>query len=396
MPTKRGTPKHRPAQPAPGGADERAKVIAVSFSVLIFLGLCYLLEGVLTSLFLAFIVAYVFDPVVDFIESRQVIFPALRVPRIAAVAILITSVFLIGFGFMVYTIPKTVGGAKQVATALKREYPLYQKQLEGFVGEYGQVALVALLKGEEEQKPAAATEPVEGPLGLAMHLKGYIPGALQYLLDVVKKLFYSTFGLVGTMANLLTFTFVSIYLLKDYDRIVEELKTLIPPSRRDKVLELMVRVDDNLRGFLRGQLTVSLILGLFYSLGLTVVGVPMAFLVGFLGGIGNMIPYLGTILGIALAMSLTALEHAGEFWPFAFVGIIFATGQFLDSTVLAPRIVGSKVGLHPVVMILSVLIWGQLLGFLGLLMAVPATSAAMVFGAEAVRQYKEYISEIRD
>ncbi|MFN3467717.1 MAG: AI-2E family transporter, partial [Candidatus Brocadiales bacterium] len=332
--------------------------------------------GVLTSLFLAFIVAYVFDPVVDFIESRQVVLPALRVPRIAAVAILITTVFLIGFGFIAYTIPKTVSGAKQVATALKREYPLYQKQLEGFVGEYGQVALAALLKGEEEQKPATTTEPIEGPLGLAVHLKGYIPEALQYLLGVVKKLFYSTFGLVGTLVNLLTFTFVSIYLLKDYDRIVEELKTLIPPSRRDRVLELMARVDNNLRGFLRGQMTVALILGLFYGLGLSLVGIPMAFLVGFLAGIGNMVPLLGTITGIVLSMSLTALEHGGEFWPFASVGIIFATGQFLESTVLTPKIVGSRVGLHPVVMILSVLIWSQLLGFLGLLMAIPATSAA--------------------
>jgi predicted PurR-regulated permease PerM len=404
MPTRKDTPKYHHTQSPLGGGP---KAVVLSLSLVAFLGLCYLLKGILTSLFLAFTVAYIFDPVVDFIESRQVILPTLRVPRAMAVAILITSAFLLGLGFMAYAIPRTVNSAKQVASALEKKYPHYKKQLEGLVGEYGQVALLALLEGKEKQREVPVTKEglpsdlkEEGPppspllkkvlpLGMVAHLRQYAPEALQYMLNVIKNLFYSTFGLVGTMANLLTFTFVSIYLLKDYDHVVNEVKALIPPSRKDKVLELMARVDTNLRGFLRGQMTVALILGLFYGLALSLVGVPMAFFVGFLAGIGNMVPLLGTIMGLLLAMTLTALEHGGEFWPFAFVGIIFAIGQFLDGTILTPRIVGSKVGLHPVVIILSVLIWGQLLGLLGLLMAVPATSAAMVFVGEALREYKE-------
>ncbi len=403
----KGKKGSHPRKPTPGAW---LKPAIVSFSLIVFLGLCYLLKGILTSLFLAFIVAYIFDPVVDFIENRQVIFPTLRVPRIAAVAILVISVFLVGLGLMAYAVPKTVSGARQVASALKREYPHYQKQLEEFIGDYGQVAMLALLKEEEEQKTALTTEEMASqpttpttqlkdslkgtePLSVAVQLKEYIPGALRYLFNAIKRLFYSTFGLVGTLANLLTFAFVSVYLLKDYDHIVKELKNLVPPSRKDRLLELMAEVDCNLRGFLRGQMTVAMILGLFYSFGLSLVGIPMAFLVGFLAGLGNMVPLLGTIVGIILAMALTALEHAGEFWPFAFVGIIFATGQFLDGTVLTPRIVGSRVGLHPVIIILSVLIWGQLLGFLGLLMAIPATSCAMVFMGEAVREYKERIGQ---
>jgi predicted PurR-regulated permease PerM len=386
MPKRKDTPESRHARPAPGGAGRWGKTVAVSLFVVAFFGLCYFLKGILTSLLLAFIVAYVFDPVVDFIESRQMMFPTLQVPRGVAVMLLITSVLLLGSGFMAYTIPKTVSGAKEVADKLRQRYPHYQKQLEGFIGEYGQVALIALLKGEEEQK---AEEGETRRLGIAMSLKEYAPRAFQYLFSAIKQLFYSTFGLLGTIANILTFAFVSIYLLKDYDRILGELKNLVPPSRKDKVLELMGRVDDNLRGFLRGQMTVAIILGLFYGLGLSLIGVPMAFLVGFLGGIGNMVPLLGTIVGLILAMALTALEHAREFWPFAFVGILFAAGQFLDGVVLTPRIVGGRVGLHPVVIILSVLIWGQLLGFLGLLMAVPFTSAAMVFIGEAVSEYKE-------
>lgn len=396
MPTKKDIPKLGRAVTPSGGAGGWVRIIAVSLSLVAFFALCYLLKGILTSLFLAFTVAYIFDPVVDFIESRQVILPNLRVPRGMAVAILIVCIMLIGSGFMSYAIPKTIDSGKRVARVLKLQYPHYQKQLESFLSEYGPPELAAFLKEEKPKATPVAEEGVPttlkketGPLGIVMYLKEYAPGTLQYMFDIIKKFFYSTFGLVGTIANLFTFTFVSIYLLKDYDRIVTELKTFIPPSRKERVLELMSKVDNNLRAFLRGQLSVSMILGFLYSIGLSIVGVPLAFLVGFLAGIGNMVPLLGTFIGIVLAMSLTALEP--KFWSFAFVGITFAVGQFLDSTVLTPNIVGGRVGLHPVVIILSVLIWSQLLGFLGMLMAIPFTTAAMVFIGEALKEYKERI-----
>ncbi len=406
MRTEKEKPIHNASKPTPGGW---VKVVIIFFSMIAFLGLCYLLKGILTSLLLAFTVAYIFDPVVDFIESRSIVFPTIRIHRTIAVVILLISVFILGSLFMAYAIPKTISGAVQVARALKREYPHYQKGLEELLKEYGQVALLSILRGEEPQAFPTVTEvgvppeqkeerafpylPGQPFGGLAVQLKGYIPSVLQYLFNAIKNLFYSTFGLVGTMANFFTFTFVSIYLLKDYDRILSEAKALIPPSRKDRVLELMGKVDNTLRGFLRGQMTVAIILGFFYSAGLSLIGVPMAFFVGFLAGIGNMIPLLGTTVGIILAMSLVALEHPGGLGPFALVGITFALGQFLEGTVLTPRILGSRVGLHPVAIILSVLIWGQILGFLGLLMAVPTTSALMVFVGEALKRYKESIAQ---
>ncbi|HHT9119195.1 MAG TPA: AI-2E family transporter [Candidatus Hypogeohydataceae bacterium YC41] len=393
MQEEKDIPEYSPPRSPSSGS---IRLIVIFLSIVIFFLLAYLLKGILTSLLLAFTVAYIFDPVVDFIESRQVILPNLRVPRGMAVAILIIYILIVGSVFLSYTIPKTVESAKRVARVLGREYPHYQKQIESFLGEYGPPELAAFFKTDEvapgnDLGVTTTLKKETGPLDIVMHLKEYFPGAAQYMFDIIKKFFYSTFGLVGTMANLFTFTLVSIYLLKDYDRIIKELKTLIPSSRKDRALELIAKVDNNLRAFLRGQLTVSMVLGLFYSVGLSLVGVPMAFLVGFLAGIGNMVPLLGTFIGIVLAMSLTALEHAGELWPFAFVGITFAIGQFLDSTVLTPNIVGSRVGLHPVVIILSVLIWSQLLGFLGMLMAIPFTTAAMVFLGEAIGKYKESI-----
>lgn len=392
MDTEKGVSEYRPS-PDTGRGHVRA--IAISIAVLVFLGLCYFIKGILTSLLLAFMLAYIFNPAVDFIESRRKPFPRLRVPRAGAIAIILTLVLFIGLGFLALTIPKTVSGARHVARMVKHHYPHYQKQLIEYLGEYGKYFPIDALKEEAEKKAPPGTEGGVEPIDLAVQFKEYIPVAVQYTFNIIKKLFYSTLGLMGTVADILIFAFVSIYLLKDYHRIIKELKALIPPSRRDKVLELMAGVDNALRGFLRGQLTVSMILGLYYSIGLTILGVPMSFLVGFVGGIGNMVPYLGTLTGITLAMILTALEHSEDIWRFAVVGVIFAGGQAMEILLLTPRIVGRSVGLPPVVIILSALVWGQLLGLLGLLIAIPATSAAVVFGAEAVRQYKEYITEIR-
>ena len=392
MNTENATPEHHP-QRAPRSS--HAKAIAIAIAVLVFLGLCYFIKGTLTSLLLAFMLAYIFNPAVDFIESRRKPFPRLRVPRAGAIAIILTLVLFIGLGFLALTVPKTVSGARHVVRTVKQHYPHYQKQLIEYLGEYGKYFPIDALKEEAEKKvPPGAEEGVE-PIDLAVQFKEYMPLAIRYTFNTIKKLFYGTLGLVGTVADVLIFAFVSVYLLKDYHRIIKELKALIPPSRRDKVLELMAGVDNALRGFLRGQLTVSMILGLYYSIGLTILGVPMSFLVGFVGGIGNMVPYLGTLMGITLAMILTALEHPEDIWRFAVVGVIFAGGQAMEITLLTPRIVGRSVGLPPVVIILSALVWGQLLGLLGLLIAIPATSAAVVFGAEAVKEYKEYITEIK-
>ncbi|HHT9154612.1 MAG: AI-2E family transporter [Planctomycetes bacterium] len=392
MNTENTTPEHHPHQ---GPGSSGTKAIALSVSVLVFLGLCYFIKGTLTSLLLAFMLAYIFNPAVDFIESRRKPFPRLRVPRAGAIAIILTLVLFIGLGFLALTIPKTVSGARHVARTAKQHYPRYQKQLIEYLGEYGKYFPIDALKEEAEKKAPPGTEEGVEPIDLVVQFKEYIPVAVRYTFNTIKKLFYSTLGLMGTVADVLIFAFVSVYLLKDYHRIIKELKALIPPSRRDKVLELMAGVDNALRGFLRGQLTVSMILGLYYSIGLTILGVPMSFLVGFVGGIGNMVPYLGTLTGVTLAMILTALEHPEDVWRFAVVGVIFAGGQAMEILLLTPRIVGRSVGLPPVVIILSALVWGQLLGLLGLLIAIPATSAAVVFGAEAVRQYKEYITEIR-
>ncbi len=388
------------------------KTLTIVVSIVIFLGICYFLRGVLISLLLAFTVAYIFDPVVDFIEHRA-LFPSNKhIPRSAAVAILITTVILIGGGILTYAIPKTIVGGRQVAVSLMVKYPDYQKWVEGLIEKYGQTAVTALLKpqlegeketiqaevslakgdGTQEATEKNVVEKARPALGKELldaipELKKYIPQVTGFIFGVIISIFYSTFGFVGMLTNFLIFSVVSVYLLKDFNPIITRIRELIPLPRRQRVVEITSKVDENLRGFFRGQITVCMILSLIYSIGLTVAGVPLAFLIGFIGGLGNIVPYMGTITGITLAMILSLIQYHDLRHPI-YIVIVFAIGQILDGILLTPKIVGGRLGLSPVAIIISIIIWSQLLGFLGLLLAVPITSVAKVFIDEFFARYK--------
>ena len=132
----------------------------------------------------------------------------------------------------------------------------------------------------------------------------------------------------------------------------------------------MKEIDDVLAAFLRGQLTVMLCLAVFYSLGLWLVGIELAFIVGFISGLVSFIPYLGIIVGLLLSL-LAFVIQMGDFSQLVAIGIVFLLGQLLEGTVLSPILVGERVGLHPVVVILAVMAGGLLFGFFGVLAAMP-------------------------
>ncbi|HHT9125131.1 MAG TPA: AI-2E family transporter [Candidatus Brocadiia bacterium] len=375
------------------------KTLTIVVSIGMFLAICYFLKGVLISLLLAFTVAYIFDPVVDFIEHRKLFLSNKHIPRSAAIAVLITTMTLIGGGILTYAIPKTISGGRQVVVALRVKYPDYQKWVEGLIEKYGQTAITAILKpqleGESEFGVRSSESKVEKEhpelkrdlLEAIPDLKKYAPHVIGFVFGAIKRVFYSTFGFIGMLTNFIIFSVVSIYLLKDFDPIKTRIRELIPLTRRQRVVETVSKVDDNLRGFFRGQITVCMILSLIYSIGLTIAGVPLAFLIGFIGGIGNIVPYLGTIAGITLGMLLSLIQHH-DLRHLIYVVMVFGIGQLLDGTLLTPKIVGGRLGLSPVVIIVSILIWSQLLGFLGLLLAVPITSVAKVFIDELIAKYK--------
>ena len=382
------------------------RAFAVFCALALFFTLCYFLKGILISLFLAFTIAYIFDPLVNFISNRRLLFSKKYVPRGLAIAILLTLVFLVMGGLLTYTIPKTVSGIQRVGTALKNQYPKYQEKVEKIIEEYSDTEFGTFLKSrlgvqtiketeikdkkEQGVKEATTKESSDVKYGIQeplFKLKKYVPQALNFVLGIVKNIFYSTFGFFGIVMNVVVFGVVMVYLLKDFDIIISKGKELLPVSKKEKISDIVSRIDENLKAFFRGQITVCIILSVIYGIGLTIIGVPMSYLLALVGGFGNIIPYIGIMLGLIPALILAFIQFQ-DITHLLLVGLVFSIGQFLEGTVITPKIVGTKLGLNPVAIILAILICGQVLGFLGLLLAVPIASVVKVLIDEGIVKYK--------
>lgn len=169
------------------------------------------------------------------------------------------------------------------------------------------------------------------------------------------------------------------YFLRDFDRMTERSLLLVPPRHRTQVLTRMRAIDEVLAAFVRGQLTVALILGVIYAVGLTLSGVKLGLAIGLAAGVASLIPYVGAAFGAALAVVAVVVDwHDGSGWVAAGAAITFVVGQVLEGNVITPRIVGEKVGLPPVIVMLAVLAFGELLGFSGVVLAVPLAALLKV------------------
>jgi len=327
----------------------------------------YVLRQILIPLMLAFIVAYIFDPLVDFFEKR-------KIPRTITIAALLVLILAGIAGVLLVIIPSLVRQSVDLVHYLQESYPGIRKNLEEHIARFSGTGLAERLSANLET--------------VLDSLKNRAPQMLESAQSVLAGLVTGTLGVVGAIINFILFAVVSVYLLKDFDRITTAVKSLIPPARTEYLLGVMRKIDINLRSFFRGQLIVCTILAVIYGVGLTIVGVPFALLIAIAGGYGQIVPYLGTAIGIVPAAVLALLKY-GDIWhPLAAIAV-FAVGQSLEGFIITPKIVGDKVGLHPVVIILAILIFGKLLGFLGVLFAVPLAAILKVMLGEVIARYKQ-------
>jgi predicted PurR-regulated permease PerM len=192
--------------------------------------------------------------------------------------------------------------------------------------------------------------------------------------------------LVQWLGNLILIPVLTFYLLRDWDILVARFRELLPRRYAKTFIEMSLECDDMLAGFMRGQLMVMFSLAVIYTLGLSLIGLELALLLGVIAGLVSFVPYLGLIVGILLA-GLAAFFQFGEWLPVLQVAIVFAVAQAIEGMVLTPRFVGERIGLHPVAVIFAVLAGGQLFGFTGVLLALPAAAVAMVLLRHAHQRY---------
>lgn len=182
---------------------------------------------------------------------------------------------------------------------------------------------------------------------------------------------------------------VAFYLLYDWDRMVAQIDDMLPRDHAPVVRRLASDIDRTLASFIRGMGTVCLILGTYYAVALMLVGLQFGLVVGAFAGLITFIPYVGALLGGALAIGLALFQFWGDWVAIGLVAGIFVLGQVIEGNVLTPNLVGSSVGLHPVWLIFALSVFGSLFGFVGMLVAVPVAAAIGVLMRFAIAQYKD-------
>ena len=205
----------------------------------------------------------------------------------------------------------------------------------------------------------------------------------------LKSLWSGGQALISILSLVVVTPVVAFYLLYDWNRMVSTVDRWIPLQHRDTVRGLAHQMDEAIAGFMRGQTAVCLILGSFYAVALTLVGLSFGLLIGLLAGIITFIPYVGSMAGLVLSVGVAIAQFWPEYTPILIVLGIFFVGQFLEGYVLSPKLVGESIGLHPVWLMFALFAFGYLLGFVGLLIAVPLAAVTGVLARFALRRYLE-------
>ncbi|MCB2129481.1 MAG: AI-2E family transporter [Rhodobacteraceae bacterium] len=205
--------------------------------------------------------------------------------------------------------------------------------------------------------------------------------------ELAQGLLSSALSVLNALLFIVVVPVVAFYLLLDWDTMIARIDALLPRDHSGTIRAIARDIDRVLAGFVRGQVSVCLILGTFYASTLMLAGLDFGLIVGAIAGLITFIPYIGALIGGALAIGLALFQFWGEWASIALVAGIFAVGQFLEGNIITPRLVGKSVGLHPVWLLFALSAFGTVFGFVGMLVAVPVAAAIGVIARFVIAQY---------
>lgn len=322
--------------------------------------LFYLLAPVLTPFVASALLAYMGDPLADRLQK-------LKLPRTVAVVL----VFLITFLVLALLILLVGPLIKTQVGALFQALPDIARKVE-------QVWLPTITGWLNFD----AVEDV----GVGAFLSRYSDMVGSWSGKILLSVSKSGGALAAAVLSLFLIPILTFYLLRDWDAILLHVSALVPESQRETIFMLAHETDEVLSAFLRGQILVMAALATIYSIGLGLVGLKFAIAIGVVSGLVSFVPYLGFVFGIGLAGLTVALEP-NPLWQLIGVVATFSIAQFIEGSVLTPKLVGDRIGLHPVLIIFAVAAGGQLFGFFGILLALPAAAVLSVLVRFAFDRY---------
>ena len=326
-----------------------------------FIWLLYALGDVLTSFIVAAVLAYVLNPLVEWLQLK-------RIRRAPASMIIMALALLILLSLVLIIVPMLLNQFNNLAERLPQIVGFVQNKLLPWLnsvsGDYIQIdqeSIIAWLQSHTDE--------------LSNTLKEWIPTLMRQSGNVI-----------SGVSNLVLLPLLLYYFLLDWKRWSSGISKLVPRRFIETYTRISGNMDEVLGEFLRGQLMVMMIMGLVYGLGLMLVGLDSGFAIGMIAGILVFIPYLGAFTGLLLA-TVAALLQYGSWQGLLMVWAVFGVGQFLESFFITPKIVGDQIGLSPFWVIFSLMAFGQLMGFVGMLAGLPLAAVTLVLLREGASAY---------
>ncbi|MGG7567215.1 AI-2E family transporter [Rhodovulum sp. DZ06] len=334
---------------------EQVRWWSVGFAV--FIAFLWVFSNVLTPFLAGAAMAYFLDPLADRLEAKGL-------SRALATVIISTVAFGGVSALLIMIVPEAFAQLRDLIEAL----PGYAQAVREFVFErYPHLF-------EEGSAFDTAAQAIKENIS-------------QWSSTLLERAWSSGLAIIDFLSLLVITPVVAFYLLLDWDHLVARVDQWAPRDHLPVVRKLARDIDSVLAGFVRGQLSVCAILGLFYAAALMLIGLDFGLLVGLFAGLLSFIPFVGALMGGAASIGLAIAQFWGEWGMIAAVAVVFGIGQVAEGNYLTPKLVGGSVGLHPVALMFALSAFGALLGFTGLLIAVPAAACIGVLGRFALDQY---------
>jgi predicted PurR-regulated permease PerM len=346
------------------GSSLRRQIFFWLFVLVLFIIFLWLFSSILLPFVAGMALAYFLDPVADRLER-------IGLSRMMATAVILLSFIVLLVIALLIIVPSLAAQAADFAAKI----PGYVTQLQQMITDSNSHLVPAWLKAQMGD--------------LKDNLSKYVGEGVSFIAGVFVQIWASGKALIDVLSLLVITPVVAFYLLLDWDNMIAKLDSWVPRDYIGTVRDLAGQMNDAIAGFVRGQGTICLILAIFYGTSLSLVGLNFGLLIGIMSGVISFVPYLGSLLGFVLSVGIALVQFWPDYpWVILIAGI-FIFGQFVDGYILQPKLIGEKVGLHPVWLMFALLAFGALFGFVGLMVAVPASASIAVLVRYAISRYLE-------